>query len=220
MLIRMLLNQIIKPFKVRIFKLKWWLKNRDNYTRAHTIFPIDKVTVGRKTNGDLNVLYYGNPEEKLTIGSFCSIAQNVFFILGGEHHNSYPSNFVYKLLYKGFSGAMDDRKTKGPITIGDDVWIGFGCTILSGVTVGQGAVIAAGSVVTKDVPPYAIYTTNRIIRYRYPDSIKEKMLHFDYNKLTDELIGQYIDLLYKEPDKEFFESELYKACLKCGLEGN
>ena len=91
--------------------------------------------------------------------------------------------------------------SKGDITI-DDVWIGFRATILSGVHIGQGAVVAAGAVVTKDVPPYAIIggVPAKIIKYRFSPEVIEQLLKLDYSKLTDDMIWERIDDLYNSLD--------------------
>lgn len=132
------------------------------------------------TYGTLNVQSYGNSEEKLSIGSYCSIAGNVIFLLGGEHP------------YKGFStdpfrkyicGIDKNTATKGPIVIEDDVWIGENSLILSGVKIGQGAIIAAGSIVTKNIPPYAIFAACKVLKYRFDQEVINALLHFDYENL-------------------------------------
>ena len=86
--------------------------------------------------------------------------------------------------------------------------------ILSGVTIGQGAIIGAGSVVAKDIPPYAVYAAGRIIKYRFDDSTIQKLMMFDYNSLSDEDIRNNIDLLYSEIDDSFFETDFYHSHLR------
>lgn len=68
--------------------------------------------------------------------------------------------------------------------------------ILSGVTIGQGAVIGAGSIVAKDIPPYSIYAGNKIIKYRFSEKIKNKLLQIDFDRLDEKNIKENIDLLY------------------------
>ena len=84
--------------------------------------------------------------------------------------------------------AFEPTPTKGPIIVEDDVWIGFGSIILSGVRIGKGSVIGAGSVVSKDVPPYSIYAGNKVIRPRFKD---EEVV--DYLHSLDYLIFSKID---------------------------
>ena len=92
--------------------------------------------------------------------------------------------------------------SKGDIIVDDDVWIGYGATILSGVHIGQGAVVAAGAVVTKDAPPYAIVggVPARVIKYRFSPEVIEQLLKLDYSKLTDNMIRERIDDLYTSLD--------------------
>ena len=79
----------------------------------------------------------------------------------------------------------NESVTKGPIIVEDDVWIGFGATILSGVHIGKGAVIAAGAMVVKDVPPYGIVggVPAKLMRYRFDENIRNKLLQIDFAKL-------------------------------------
>jgi virginiamycin A acetyltransferase len=204
-MIKDLLRPIKHQIKLAIFKKEWRKHNSHNYTIANSIFTMEKVSVEKNTYGLLNITDYENSLESLSIGNYCCISDNVKFILGGEHHPQYLSNYPFKMHLSEFN-AIDDRKSKGPIIIGDDVWIGYGSIILSGVTIGQGAVIAAGSVVTKNVPPYAVYTTNRIIKYRFSPEIIEKLLKLDYNKINYELVKEHIELFYTELNEEILSS--------------
>ena len=114
-------------------------------------FDGSRVKVGRYTYGPLQIYYQ---DVNLSIGDFCSIGPDVQFILGGEHPTDRLFTFpvdCWILHEKPYN------RNKGDTIIEDDVWIGARCTILSGVHIGKGAVIAAGSVVYKDVPPFAIW---------------------------------------------------------------
>lgn len=86
----------------------------------------------------------------------------------------------------------------GPIIVEDDVWIATNALILSGVTIGRGAIVAAGAVVVKDVPPYAIVGGNpaKILKYRFPLEIRESLMKMDFSLLTKEYIEQNIDFFY------------------------
>lgn len=88
--------------------------------------------------------------------------------------------------------------SKDNITVGDDVWIGYRSTILSGVQIGQGAIVAAGSVVTKDVPPYAIVggVPAKVIKYRFPQEVIDKLVKADYSRLTSEKISKNLNEMY------------------------
>ncbi len=176
----------------------WRALNGHNHTTLAISGPVDlsKITAGRRSYGEISVMGYGREAEALRIGSFVSIAGEVKFMLGGNHPHQGFSTFPFLVKY---FGVPLESSTKGPIVVGDDVWIGYDTLVLSGVTIGQGAVIAAGSVVTRDVAPYTIVGGNpaRYIKHRYQPEVVEKMLRFDFAKLSDETILQNRELLYQ-----------------------
>jgi serine acetyltransferase len=92
-------------------------------------------------------------------------------------------------------GAKEEAWTKGPITVGSDVWIGYRSTILSGVTIGQGAVIGAGSLVCQNVPAYSICGGNpvKVIGWRYDLDVISKMKKLDFGKVTPSKLVKLIN---------------------------
>jgi acetyltransferase-like isoleucine patch superfamily enzyme len=188
---------MICVFKIANFKRKWRKANPHNYTSVGNHFPINKVSVGVGTYGKLNVKTYGNENECLKIGLYCSIAADVKFLLGGEH--SYKSISTYPF-EKFFCNKKENTITKGPIIIDDDVWIGENSIILSGVKIGQGAVIGAGSIVAKDIPPYGIYINGKVSKFRFSEAIIEKLVQIDFSKLKEEKIIKNINKLYESID--------------------
>ena len=176
-------------------KYKWKRLNSHNQTIPRNNFPIQSVEVGKKTYGSLFVLMSAVDTVRLKIGNYCSIASEVAFILGSDHYTNHISSFPFKVIV---CGAKREAISKGDIIIDDDVWIGYGSIILSGVHIGQGAIVAAGSVVTKDVPPYAIVggSPAKVIRYRFDEKMIEKLMKIDYAKLDEKLIKEHIDDLY------------------------
>lgn len=88
---------------------------------------------------------------------------------------------------------------KGDIIVEDDAWIGYGAAILSGVHIGQGAVVAADSIVTKDVPPYAIVggVPAKVIKYRFAPEMIAELMKVDYSRLDRSAIEQHVDDLYQ-----------------------
>lgn len=187
--------RILDEYRFWRFRRKWKALNRHNETYPVCHFDERLVSVGRKTYGPLFVSAC-NPDFRLTIGNFCSIAPNVAFILSSDHPLENISTFPFRVKY-GFSDY--EAISKGDITVDDDVWIACGATILSGVHIGQGAVVAAGSVVTKDVPPYAIVggVPAKVMRYRFPPEMIEQLLKVDYGKLGDDMVREHIDELYQ-----------------------
>lgn len=173
------------------FNKQWRQKNPLNTTTVvDYTFPIDRVSVGDYTYGNLIVRSWDGDNEALNIGRFCSIADNVTFLMGGEHDYTRFMSFPYDAF---FVSKQADVQAKGPITLGDDVWIGANVTVVSGLTIGQGAVVAAGSVVTKDVPPYAIIGGDpaKVIKYRFQPATIQKLLMLDYSQLQPAFFKQY-----------------------------
>lgn len=134
---------------------------------------------------EIGVGTYGKPQvlhgqdSVLKIGRYCSIAPEVLILLGGEHHTNWVTTYPFYQYYEGAerSPGFGFPMTCGDVIIGNDVWIGHGARVLSGVTIGNGAVIAAASVVTRDVQPYAIVggVPARLIRFRFPASTIEEL---------------------------------------------
>ena len=124
-------------------KEQWVKQNPHNETVLEFCrsISLEQISVGRKSYGPLNVIGFGQAGEQLKIGNFCSITHEVVFLLGGEHDYLRLSTYPFEKKLLGKTEAI----TKGAIIIEDDVWIGYRATVLSGVTIGQGAVIAAGS---------------------------------------------------------------------------
>jgi virginiamycin A acetyltransferase len=115
----------------------------------------------------------------IVIGNFCSIARNVYFYEYNHPVHGLSTYFLSKFFDRPLE---DDIVSKGPIQCGHDVWIGANSIVLSGVNIGNGAVIGAGSVVTKDVPDYAIVAGNpaQILRYRFNDGLIKQMLALEW----------------------------------------
>ena len=134
------------------------------------------------SNFERNVKYlFDFTGDKLIIGKFCMIASDVTFIMNGANHlTDAVSTYPFAIFGKDWSGAMDGKTypKKADTVIGNDVWIGYGATIMPGVTVGDGAIIATKSVVTKDVAPYAIVGGNpaQEIRKRFSEVDIETLL--------------------------------------------
>ncbi|MDF2927792.1 MAG: hypothetical protein K0Q75_30 [Anaerospora sp.] len=206
--------KILEPIRFLVFKIQWRLKNSHNYTVVGHRFPINKVTVGKATYGTIIVSNTQHPAGTLSIGNYCSIAAGTKFLLSGEHKYSFFSTYPYKAI---ICQEQSEAMSKGPIKVCDDVWIGQDSMILSGVILGQGCIIGAGSIVAKTVPPYAIFAGGKIIKYRFPCEIIEKLLRIDFSKLDAKLIKKYIDLLYCDNINLFLESDLYQEILKIDL---
>lgn len=148
-------------------------------------------------NFERNVLYHFDfVGDKLIIGKFCAIASDVKFIMnGGNHSTDGFSTYPFAVFGHGWEFAMPDRwPHKGDTIIGNDVWLGYNATLLPGVEIGDGVIVAAQSVVTQSVAPYMIVGGNpaREIRQRFNSETIQALLeiqwwHWDSAKITRNL---------------------------------
>jgi virginiamycin A acetyltransferase len=186
--------------KIELYKFRqnWKREFPESFTYPIVTCKNCVVSIGKGSYGGLDI-QSDVKDAKLTIGSYCSFAE-VTFMLGHDHELHHISTYPFRarIVNPGSFEAI----SKGNITVDDDVWIGFRTTIMSGVHIGQGAVVAAGAVVTKDVPPYAIVggVPARVIKYRFSPEVIEHLLKLDYSKLTDDMIRERIDDLYTSLD--------------------
>lgn len=142
-----------------------------------------------------NVLYqYPINNDKLKIGKFCSIACGAKFLFNSANHTMCSlSTYPFPLFFEEWEHGIQINKAwdnKGDITIGNDVWIGYEAVILAGVSVGDGAIIGARAVVTKDVPPYTIVggVPAKSIRKRFSDETIAALLSMRWWELQPEQI--------------------------------
>ena len=146
-----------------------------------------------------NVLYhFPFVGDKLILGKFCAIARNTKFIMNGANHkldgvSTYPF-YIFGNGWEKTSPKEGELPYKGDTVIGNDVWIGYEATFMPGVTVGDGAIVAAKSVVVGDVPPYTIVGGNpaKRIRQRFSDDVVRSLLNiawwnWDIEKITRHL---------------------------------
>jgi len=175
-----------------------------------------KVSIGRYSYGD-NLIKVQQWKEgaSLQIGSFCSIAKGVTFLLGGNHRTDWISTYPFGHVYAnemGINPVSEHPKTNGDIIINDDVWIGQNSTILSGVKVGAGAVIAANSTVVKNVLPYKIYGGNpaKLIKPRFNNQITDLLLMLKWWELDIEEIKKIHPILCSEPSEKAIKKLLSK----------
>lgn len=130
---------------------------------------------------DENVLYHFDwIGDRLVIGRYCSIAAETRFVMNGGNH---PTDWLTTFPFPAFGAGWDVATpaawpSRGDTLVGNDVWIGYGATLMPGVTIGDGAIVAARAVVTKDVEPYAIVGGNpaQLIRHRFPPDVVARLL--------------------------------------------
>jgi len=133
----------------------------------------------------------------VNIGKYSGIAQNCMFLGQGAHLSVINKDYVanYPFDDKQYSGNFPKRIENTTITIGNDVWIGFRTTVLNGVNIGDGAIIGAGTLVAKDVPPYAVFIGNpgQVHHYRFSPEIIEKLLKIKWWDWSDQIIRERIE---------------------------
>lgn len=160
-----------------------------------------------------NVLYhYPINCDKLIIGKFCSIACGAKFLFNSANHTlTSLSTYTFPLFFEEWDLEMKNVAkawdNKGNIIIGNDVWIGYDAIILSGVTIGDGAIIGARAVVTKDVPPYTIVggVPAKTIRKRFDEKTIKSLLSLKWWDWPEERIAANIQRIQRGQISEFTE---------------
>ena len=181
------------------------LKNYDRLCFLKNIIKNPNIIVGDYTyyddfedvhNFEKNVKYHFDfTGDQLIIGKFCMIASDVKFIMNGANHLSNAiSTYPFAVFGNGWENAMEGKAypNKGNIEIGNDVWIGYNATIMAGVKIGDGAIIATNSTVVSDVEPYSIVGGNpaREIKKRFSPDVISRLLklqwwNWDIEKITE-----------------------------------
>jgi virginiamycin A acetyltransferase len=153
-------------------------------------------------NFEKNVLYhFPFIGDKLIIGKFCAIAKDVKFIMNGANHKTSGfSTYPFFIFANGWEKVMPkegELPFKGDTVIGNDVWIGYEATIMPGVKIGSGAIIASKSVVTKDVPPYAVVGGNpaQIMKMRFDEETIQKLLKIAWWEWSAKKITENLDAI-------------------------
>lgn len=179
-----MLKRIASNYAIKLLNYSKIIKRK--YLEKEGLLIVGKYSYGIN---NLNIHNYKGSLAKVIIGNYCSIGPEVTVITGGIHPINRISTFPFKIQWH-LDGRYEDGMpyTKGDVVIGSDVWIGTGVIILSGVHLGHGSVIAAGAVVTKDVPQYAVVGGNpaKLIKYRF----------------NDERISELLEMKWWEWDKE------------------
>ena len=147
-----------------------------------------------------NVLYhFPFVGDRLVIGKFCAIARGVKFVMNGANHQMDGiSTFPFFIFGNGWETARpsaNELPFKGDTVVGNDVWIGYDALIMPGVTIGDGAIVAARAVVVADVPPYAVVGGNpaRVVRRRFDDDGVRRLRAIAWLDRPVGWIGRHLD---------------------------
>lgn len=162
----------------RVCFIRNTLRNPNIIVGEYTYYDDPKDSEGFERNVLYHFPFIG---DRLIIGKFCAIARGVRFIMNGANHpasgfSTYPF-WIFGGGWEGSEPEDDGGACKGDTVIGNDVWIGYDSLFLPGVTIGNGAIVAAGSVVASDVPAYSVVGGNpaRVIRCRFEEDIVREL---------------------------------------------
>ena len=195
--------------------IRGWVKNLFNKRISNlamvfddcNIAPLGTVYLQARlstvTMGNYSYVGRGTIIHNTKIGKFCSISD--FCVIGLPSHgmNTISTSPLFSSIRNGTKSSWvqkDMPHTAVDVKIGNDVWVGYRVIIPSNVTIGDGAVIAAGAVVTKDVPPYAVVggVPAKVLRYRFSQEIIDELLRIKFWDLNDEEIKKNIELFQKD----------------------
>lgn len=192
----------------------WWLAR----TKRRAIRQLPKLLrprakfLARYPEYEIGVGTYGMPNvhdwnegSMLRIGAYCSIAEDVTILLGGGHRTDWISCYPFPRFIEEAAHIPHFGGTRGDVVIGNDVWLGMGCTILSGVRIGDGAVVGARAVVTRDVEPFSIVAGNpaRRVRWRFDEATRAALLTSLWWSWPEDEIRRIAHLLCSDRLSEF-----------------
>ncbi len=169
------------------------------------------MSFGNYTYGESNISIKSWDEgTTLIVGKFCSIAENIQVFIGGNHRSdwvtTYPFGHINHEIFTNFDGK-GHPKSNGNVIIGNDVWIGSNATIMSGITIGDGAIIACNSHVIKDVEPYSIVGGNpaKLIKYRFTKKQIDELLKIKWWDYEESKINELLPYLCNNNIDKFIE---------------
>lgn len=174
---------------------------------------LDLLKLGRGTyvSESINIMSWKD-DYLVRVGRYCSIAKDCTFLLAANHRIDWvtTSTLIEGLVSKELEEHLHEighNQCKGDIVIGNDVWIGTQAMILPGVHIGDGAVITARSVVTKDVEPYSVVGgyPAKLMYYRFPENIIDKLLEIKWWDWPEELVRQSSSLLWNSDIQKFID---------------
>lgn len=136
-----------------------------------------RAVVGVGTYGIPDIVDFGD-NSILRVGSYTSIAEGVKILLGGEHRTDWITTYPFPAMVEQASDIQDYAPSKGDVVIGSDCWICANAVIVSGVTIGHGAIVGAGAMVVRDVAPYSVVGGNpcKFIRWRFEEDVRDLLL--------------------------------------------
>ena len=163
----------LQRFAIRAAQRLGWRRRPPMLARK-----LPQYRIGRGSYGWLTVWAAGPTASTFSMGAYCSVAHGVEVLLAADHRTDWVTTYPFAAFEPSLADVAGHPASRGDVQVGNDVWLGSGCAILSGVTIGDGAVVAARALVTKDVPPYAIVggVPARVLRYRFDPATIDRLL--------------------------------------------
>lgn len=182
-------------------KMTHFQRFRDKFYRRYPGYQVGVGTYGTPR------VYDWHEGATLKIGSYCSISFNVQIFLGGHHHTDWISTYPFSAFLEEVEPIPDTGFSKGDVTIGSDVWLCANAVILSGVTIGHGAVVANSAVVTKNVEPYSIVGGNpaKHIGYRFDVETRQRLLASAWWDWEESEVREMYSLLNSDRLNDFWQ---------------
>ena len=202
------MKSIERFLRQKIFKRGKKKTREDKCFQINTKFTekYPDYSIGAGTYG-LPLVHDWNEGSTLNIGAYCSIAANVQLFLGGHHRVDWTTTFPFPAFLSAHENITGYSLSNGDINIGSDVWLCSNSIILSGVSIGHGAVVANAGVVTKNVEPYSIVGGNPAVhlKYRFSASIRERLLAVEWWDFPHEILKNNIEKLCSNDIEAFLE---------------
>lgn len=182
-------------------------------------FVMERVEFGDFSYSWARFLIYNAPTpSKVRIGKFCGIADSVTFLLNGNHQSTNICQLGRLEYLSAFGESPWENRIhhKGNITVGNDVWVAYRATLLEGVTIGDGAIVAAGSVVTKDVPAYGVVGGNpaKLVKYRFPEDDIAKLMKMKWWDWSDKDIVTCLKIIRSSNLNALYDYYKENVCKK------
>lgn len=183
-------------------RLQSYVRQQEKFIKRYPNYEIGTASYG------LPIVHDNHEGTTLKIGAYCSIASNVQIFLGGQHRTDWVSNYPFPFFFEmdaQYRKRYESGGSRGDVIIGSDVWLCANCIILSGVTIGHGAVIANGAVISRDVAPYAVMAGNpaKQIKWRFDEATRNALLESAWWDWSEDEINKVLNKLCNDNLTDF-----------------
>lgn len=173
-------------------RLQSYARQQEKFKERYPNYAIGEASYG------LPIVHDNHEGTTLKIGAYCSIASNVQIFLGGQHRTNWVSNYPFPFFFEMDTEYRENyikEGSRGDVIIGSDVWLCANCIILSGVTIGHGAVVANGAVISRNVPPFAVMAGNpaKQIKWRFDEATRNSLLETAWWEWPKDEINHILD---------------------------